>query len=92
MKRKLALVTILVLAMLLAVTPVMAGGDKNRGDKGQGAVEQHQVNWDGYGSQRLEQNQYQYQVLTQNQAQLQVQVRTRVQTQLQICGLEDLWY
>ena len=90
MTRKLAFVTILMLTILLVVTPVMAGGDKNRGDKGQGGVEQHQVNWDEYGSQRLVQNQEQ--VLNQSQEQPMVRVRARVQAQWQKYGLEGLWY
>lgn len=90
MEKKLTCVIILALAMMLITTPVFAGGDKNRGDKGQGEVEQHQVNWDEYGSQRLVQNQQQ--VLNQNQAQPKVRVRARVQTQWQNNGLEDRWF
>jgi len=48
-------VTVLSLTMLVVVTPALAGGHKNRGDVGQGAVEQHQVNWDGYAGQNQEQ-------------------------------------
>ena len=75
MTRKLTFVTILVLTMLLVATPVLAGGDKVRGDKGLGDVEQHQVNFDDYASQRLVQNQEQ--VLTQNQVQLKAQIQRR---------------
>jgi len=89
-EKKLIFVTILAITMLLVVTPVLAGGDKNRGDKGQGSVEQHQVNWDEYASQRLVQNQEQ--VLNQNQEQPKVRVRARVQAQWQNNGLEVLWY
>jgi hypothetical protein len=49
-------VAMVVVTMLLAATPVLAGGDKVRGDKGLGDVEQHQVNFDDYASQRLVQN------------------------------------
>ena len=75
MTKKLTFVTILVLTMLLVATPVLAGGDKVRGDKGLGDVEQHQVNFDDYASQRLVQNQEQ--VLTQNQVQLKAQIQWR---------------
>ena len=90
MRKKLTFVAILALTMLLVVTPVLAGGDKNRGDKGQGEVAQHQVNWDEYGSQRLVQNQEQ--VSNQNQEQPRVRVRARVQAQWQKTGLDDLWF
>ena len=75
MGKKLSLVTILVLAMLLVVTPVLAGGDKNRGDKGVGEVEQVQVSFVEYESHLLVQNQE----LVQNQSQEQSRVRTRWQ-------------
>jgi hypothetical protein len=88
--KKLIFVTILALTLLLVVTPVLAGGDKNRGDKGQGGVEQHQVNWDEYGSQRLVQNQEQ--VLNQSQEQPKVRVRERLQVQWQSNSLEHIWY
>ncbi|MFN2219797.1 MAG: hypothetical protein ACK2UA_14405 [Anaerolineae bacterium] len=86
MGKKLAFVTIIALTVLLVATPVLAGGDKNRGDVGTGAVEQHQVNWDVYESQRLVQNQEQ--VLSQNQEQLQV----RVQVQLHKNSLKYTWF
>ena len=75
MTKRLTIVTILALTMLVVAMPVMAGGDKNRGDIGVGEVEQHQVSWDDYASQRLVQNQEQ--VLNQNQ--VQPRVRTRWQ-------------
>ena len=84
MKKKLTFMTILVLTLLLVVTPVLAGGDKNRGDKGLGDVEQHQVNFDEYASQRLVQNQEQ--VLNQVQEQLKVQARWRYSRPL------HMWY
>ena len=75
---------ILVLTMLLAATPALAGGGKNRDDVGLGGIEQQQVNFDEYASQRLVQNQEQ--VLTQNQEQLRVQERQRHSTPL------HMWY
>ena len=86
MGKKLTFVAIVALTMLLVTTPVLAGGDKNRGDVGVGTVEQHQVNWDEYASQRLVQNQEQ--VLNQNQEQLKAQVQAR----WQYSPLEDLWF
>ena len=92
MKRQLTYMIILALAISLVATPVMAGGDKNRGGVGKGDVEQHQVSWDEYESQRLVQEQ----VLTQTQEQLKVQVRVRaqaqVQTQWQKSRLASLWF
>ena len=84
MEKKLTFVAILVLTMLLVVTPVLAAGDKNRGDVGVGDVEQHQVNWDEYASQRLVQNQEQ--VLNQNQEQ------PKVQMQWQYSEPLHMWY
>ena len=75
MEKKLTFVIILVLAMLLVVTPVLAGGDKNRGDKGVGDVEQVQVSFVEYESHLLVQNQE----LVQNQNQEQSKVQTRWQ-------------
>jgi len=75
--KKLIFVTMLLLTMLLVVTPVLAGGDKNRGTVGVGEVEQHQVSFDEYESQRLVQNQEQ--VLNQNQEQSRVRVRNQWQ-------------
>jgi hypothetical protein len=83
-QKKLTFVIILALAMLLVATPVLAGGDKNRGNVGEGDVEQHQVSWNEYESQRLEQNQEQ--VLTQHQEQL------KVRAQWQNSRLAGLWY
>ena len=88
MGKKLTFVIILALTMLVIATPVLAGGDKNRGDVGQGGVEQHQVSWDDYASQRLVQNQEL--VLTQNQEQL--KVRAQVHVQWQNSRLADLWF
>ena len=53
MGKRLTVVILLALTVLLVATPVLAGGDKNRGDVGQGDVEQHQIEWDEYASQRL---------------------------------------
>jgi hypothetical protein len=39
---------IIVLLALALVSPVAAGGDKVRGDKGAGGVKQEQVGWHGY--------------------------------------------
>ena len=75
MEKKLTFVAILVLTMLLVVTPVLAGGDKNRGDKGVGDVEQVQVSFVEYESHLLVQNQE----LVQNQS----QERSRVQKRWQ---------
>ena len=75
MAKKLIFLTILALTMLLVVTPVLAGGDKNRGDKGVGDVEQVQVSFVEYESHLLVQNQE----LVQNQSQEQSRVRTRWQ-------------
>ncbi len=82
MRKKLIFLTILALTLFLVVTPVMAGGDKNRGTVGVGDVEQHQVSWDEYESQRLTQEQ----VLTQTQVQLRERARYRYS------ALADLWY
>jgi hypothetical protein len=82
--KKLIFVTILVLTMLVVVTPVLAGGDKNRGDVGVGDVEQHQVSWDDYASHRLVQ--YQEQMLAQNQEQVKAQARWRYSKPL------HMWY
>ena len=71
MKKKLTFVAILALSMLLIVTPVLAGGDKNRGAKGQGDVEQVQVSFVEYESHLLVQNQE----LVQNQIQEQSRMR-----------------
>jgi hypothetical protein len=79
-------VTIIALTVLSIATPVLAGGDKNRGDVGTGTVEQHQVSWDKYESQRLVQNQEQ--VLSQNQ----VQLRQQVQVQLHKNSLKYAWF
>ena len=84
MGKKLTLVTILVLAMLLVVTPVLAGGDKNRGDKGVGDVEQVQVSFVEYESHLLVQNQE----LVQNQS----QERSRVRTRWQYVKPLHMWY
>lgn len=84
MGKRLTFVILLALTVLLVATPVLAGGDKNRGDVGQGEVEQHQIEWDEYASQRLVQNQEL--VLTQTQEQL------KVQAQWQYSRLSDLWY
>ncbi|MFN2186938.1 MAG: hypothetical protein ACK2UU_23405 [Anaerolineae bacterium] len=86
MGRKLAFVIIVALTVLSIATPVLAGGDKNRGEVGVGTVEQHQVNWDVYESQRLIQNQEQ--VLTQNQE----QARVRVREQLHKNSLKYTWF
>jgi len=80
--KKLTLVTILVIAMLLVVTPVLAGGDKNRGDKGVGDVEQVQVSFVEYESHLLVQNQE----LVQNQNQEQSRMRWRYTKPL------HMWY
>ena len=88
MEKKLIFVTILALTMLLVVTPVLAGGDKNRGDVGVGDVEQHQVSFDEYASQRLVQNQEQ--VLNQNQEQ--PRVRAQVQVRWQYSKPLHMWY
>ena len=82
MGKKLTLVTILVIAMLLVVTPVLAGGDKNRGDKGVGDVEQVQVSFVEYESHLLVQNQE----LVQNQNQEQSRMRWRYTKPL------HMWY
>jgi hypothetical protein len=84
--KKLIFVTVVALTVLLVATPVLAGGDKNRGDVGLGTVEQHQVNWDDYASQRLVQNQEQ--VLSQNQEQLKVRVRVRLHKN----SLKYVWF
>ena len=84
MGKRLTFVILLALTVLLVATPVLAGGDKNRGEVGQGDVEQHQIEWDEYASQRLVQNQEL--MLTQNQEQL------KVQAQWQYSRLSDLWY
>ena len=84
MGKKLSLVTILVLAMLLVVTPVLAGGDKNRGDKGVGEVEQVQVSFVEYESHLLVQNQE----LVQNQ----IQEQSRVQKRWQYTKPLHMWY
>ena len=84
MGKRLTFVILLALTVLLVATPVLAGGDKNRGDVGQGEVEQHQIEWDEYASQRLVQNQEL--VLNQNQLQ------PKVQAQWQYSRLADLWF
>ena len=84
MGKRLTVVILLALTVMLIATPVLAGGDKNRGDVGQGDVEQHQIEWDEYASQRLVQNQEL--VLNQNQEQL------KVQAQWQKSKLADLWF
>lgn len=84
MRKKLIFLTILVITMFLVVTPVMAGGDKNRGTVGVGDVEQHQVSWVAYESRLLTQEQ----VLTQTQ----VLLRARVRARWQNGRLADLWY
>lgn len=76
MKRTLTLVIVLALALLVAVTPVLAGGDKNRGEVGTGTVEQNQVSWDEYESSRHVENQEQVQ--TQTQVQTKARVRARL--------------
>ena len=75
MGKKVTFVAMVVLTMLLVATPVLAGGDKNRGDVGLGDVEQHQVNFDDYASHRLVQ--VQEQVLTQSQERVKLQARWR---------------
>ena len=88
MAKKLIFVTILALTMLLVVTPVLAGGDKNRGDKGVGDVEQVQVSFVEYESHLLVQNQE----LVQNQSQEQSRVRARLQMQWPNNRLKYIWY
>lgn len=47
--RRIVAIALLTAALLLGfATQVSAGGDKNRGDAGAGAVEQHQIDWNGY--------------------------------------------
>ena len=82
MRKRLISLTIVALTMLLVVTPVLAGGDKNRGTVGVGDVEQHQVSWVAYESRLLTQEQ----VLTQTQEQLKRQARWRNSK------LAGLWY
>jgi hypothetical protein len=43
MHRKLLLILLIVALWVLAASPVAAGGDKVRGEKGEGSVNQHQV-------------------------------------------------
>ena len=86
MGKRLTFVILLALTVLLVATPVLAGGDKNRGDVGQGDVEQHQIEWDEYASQRLVQNQEL--VLTQTQE----QSRVRTRTQWPESRLAGLWF
>lgn len=86
MGKKLIFVTIVAITVLLVATPALAGGDKNRGDVGVGTVEQNQVNWDEYASQRLIQNQEQ--VLTQNQVQHKVQAQERLHKN----SLKYVWF
>ncbi len=84
MRKRLIFLTILVITMFLVVTPVMAGGDKNRGTVGVGDVEQHQVSWVAYESRLLTQEQ----VLTQTQ----VQTMARMRHRYSHSPLADLWY
>ena len=86
MGKRLTFTILLALTVLMVATPVLAGGDKNRGDVGQGDVEQHQIEWDEYASQRLVQNQEL--VLNQNQNQL----KPMVQAQWHNGRLADLWF
>ncbi len=90
MKIRTTFVILLALTMLLVATPVLAGGDKNRGAVGTGDVVQVQVSGLEYESRQLVQEQ----VLTQNQEQPQVRVQARVQaqSQWQNGGLADLWF
>ena len=88
MGKKLTFVIILVLTMLVVVTPVLAGGDKNRGDKGVGDVEQVQVSFVEYESHLLVQNQE----LVQNQSQEQSRVRARVQAHWQNITPLHMWF
>ena len=49
MSLKRTAIILLALALLLgSAAPVLAGGDKQRGDVGQGGVEQEHVDWHGY--------------------------------------------
>ena len=48
MKAKRWAAVLAILCLLGAATPVLAGGDKQRGDVGAGAVAQEHVNWQGY--------------------------------------------
>jgi hypothetical protein len=43
MKRKITVILILIVLALISVTPVIAGGDQVRGEKGAGFVKQEQV-------------------------------------------------
>lgn len=43
MKRKIVILAIVLFLLAIMSTPVLAGGDKVRGDNGAGSVIQHQV-------------------------------------------------
>lgn len=48
MQKRIAVAFLAIVILLGAVAPVAAGGDKNRGDVGQGTVAQHHESWCGW--------------------------------------------